>query len=566
MLINIKIKNFRSLKDFEMNFNPGLNVIIGENDAGKTSLIDSLKILFGLKKIDINDYNKVGCPITIALDESNFHYCLESRIVEDTVVNTFYLKPTEDKINEMKTRLNGMDELKEADARKMLKEYCSIFDISYRSNSIMENLKSKILESMESDEYTKVKSFSFPISFLGSREFENIDSFFENTFFKELKEEIWNIHIGDKTLNQHIDDYIEEFKNEQLSNQDAEELNAQLKEFMPDFKEINPIVNPSAKLSLDVDVEILNSSGQRIMIEKMGDGTNRRTTMAIFKHKKDKKDLVYVFDEIETHLHIKAQLDILKLLKDLTKENKQIIITTHSPFLINQVNLNEIHLMSIDKETGSKVSTLNSSEESQVALSNLGINNIDLFFTNKLLIVEGESEQNFIPIMYEKIYGYPISQNFIKIVKADGIRDIPNFIRVIKKSFSKTDIFVLMDNDADELTEERIEKMVEGDLIHRDNIFEIGDVEFEDTFSDEILRQALSQYMSDTLGYAVEASMRDIQNARHSDKFSKALGEAFNRRTYKNFKKPLFAQYLAMFAEKEDIDEKFIKLFELISD
>ena len=51
MIKSIHIKNFRSHIDFEMEFNQGLNVIIGENDAGKTTLIDSLKILFGNKKI-----------------------------------------------------------------------------------------------------------------------------------------------------------------------------------------------------------------------------------------------------------------------------------------------------------------------------------------------------------------------------------------------------------------------------------------------------------------------------------------------------------------------------------
>lgn len=50
MLKSIKIKNFRSLKNFNMEFNQGLNVIIGENDAGKTSLIDSLKILLAKRK------------------------------------------------------------------------------------------------------------------------------------------------------------------------------------------------------------------------------------------------------------------------------------------------------------------------------------------------------------------------------------------------------------------------------------------------------------------------------------------------------------------------------------
>ena len=59
MIKTIHIKNFRSLKDFQMDFNEGLNVIIGENDAGKTSIIDSIKILFGYKKIDINDYNQL---------------------------------------------------------------------------------------------------------------------------------------------------------------------------------------------------------------------------------------------------------------------------------------------------------------------------------------------------------------------------------------------------------------------------------------------------------------------------------------------------------------------------
>ena len=562
MLKTIKIKNFRSLKDFQMEFNSGLNVIIGENDAGKTSLIDSLKIIFGLKKIDINDFNQLAEPVIIELEEKDFYYYLESKIVENILENTFQLKPSEEKIAEIKSKLEEIGE----EEREQLKEYCSIFNVSYRSTTKIETIKSNLTEALESGEYITVKNINYPISFLGSREFENINSFFENTFFKELKEEIWNIKINDKTLNQHIADYIEEYKNEQLTNQDANELNAQLKEFLPDFKEINPIINPTAKLNLDINVEILNNANQEIMIEKMGDGTNRRTTMAIFKHKKDKKDLVYVFDEIETHLHIKAQLDILKLLKDLSKQGKQIIITTHSPFLINQVNLNEIKLMSLDAETGSRVISLDSSDESQMALTNLGINNIDLFFTNKLLIVEGESEEYFVPVMYEKIYGYPISQNFIKIVKADGIKDIPNFIRIIKKSFAKTNIFVLMDNDADIFTKEKIDRFIEKDLIHKDNIFVIGDVEFEDTFSDEILIQSLSQYMSDVIGYGVEASVRDIQKARNSEKFSEALGETFENRTFKNFRKPIFAQYLAMFSEKEDIDEKFIKLFELINE
>lgn len=566
MIKSIHIKNFRSHIDFEMEFNQGLNVIIGENDAGKTTLIDSLKILFGNKKIDINDYNQLDSPVTIELKESDYDYFFQSKIVEGEIQNTYKLKPTEEKISQIRNLLESLNEKEELEQRPVLKNLCSLFNISYRSTTKVETIVSKIEESLSSNEYIEVKSINYPISFLGGREFENIDSFFEDTFFKELKQDIWNHKINDKTIKNHLEDYIEEFKDNQLSNENAIELNEQLKEFLPDFKEINPLISSEPNLNLKISVELLNSQNQLIRLDKMGDGTNRRTTMAIFKHKKDKNDRVYVFDEPETHLHIKAQLDILRLLKDLTKENKQIIITTHSPFLINQVNLNEIKLMRLDNEHGSKISSIDSSDMSQMALTNLGIRNIDLFFTSKLLIVEGESEEKFIPIMYEKIYGYPITHNFVKIVKAEGIKDIPNFIRILKKSFSKTDIYALMDNDADKDTKERLNHLIDEDLIHKDNIFIIGNREFEDSFPDNVIKDALSEYISDELGFSAEASLTEIQRARTAKKFSKILSNIFFRRTSKRFKKPIFAQYLAVFAEKEDIDENFIRLFESISD
>ena len=92
MIKSIHIKNFRSHIDFEMEFNKGLNVIIGENDAGKTTLIDSLKILFGNKKIDINDYNQLDSPVTIELSESDYFYFFQSKIVEGEIENKYYLK------------------------------------------------------------------------------------------------------------------------------------------------------------------------------------------------------------------------------------------------------------------------------------------------------------------------------------------------------------------------------------------------------------------------------------------------------------------------------------------
>ena len=44
----LRIKNFRCFKDdFIVKFNPGMNVIIGANNSGKTTIIRALEIIFG---------------------------------------------------------------------------------------------------------------------------------------------------------------------------------------------------------------------------------------------------------------------------------------------------------------------------------------------------------------------------------------------------------------------------------------------------------------------------------------------------------------------------------------
>ncbi len=256
----------------------------------------------------MNDFNEIENPVTIELEDIDYTYFMESKVSEDTLINTYKIKPSLEKANQIKEELESeeFNSLDENDQKIILKKYSSIFNVTFRSNSKVETLKENVIKELEEDEFTEVKTLNYPISFLGSREFENIDSFFENTFFKEVKENIWDYEIEGKTINQHIDEYIDNFKEEQLNNENAQELNGQLKEFLPDFKEINPIVTSEPKLNLKINVELLNNNNQQMLLEKMGDGTNRRTTLAIFKHKKDKNDLVYVFDEVETHLHIKA--------------------------------------------------------------------------------------------------------------------------------------------------------------------------------------------------------------------------------------------------------------------
>jgi len=57
----LTLENFRGFKDKKsICFNEGTNVIIGHNNAGKTTILKALELLFGEKnkRLEIDDFNK----------------------------------------------------------------------------------------------------------------------------------------------------------------------------------------------------------------------------------------------------------------------------------------------------------------------------------------------------------------------------------------------------------------------------------------------------------------------------------------------------------------------------
>ena len=55
----IEIENFRNFKNKGIEFNDGVNVIIGHNNAGKSNLIKALALVLdsqGTKRLEVDDF------------------------------------------------------------------------------------------------------------------------------------------------------------------------------------------------------------------------------------------------------------------------------------------------------------------------------------------------------------------------------------------------------------------------------------------------------------------------------------------------------------------------------
>ncbi|WFO16596.1 AAA family ATPase [Cellulophaga baltica 4] len=80
-LEKLNIKNFRGIKELNLNFNSSVNIIIGENNAGKSAIIDALRICLSIGKqwkdigvkndedfhINVNELNAALEPIEFGL-------------------------------------------------------------------------------------------------------------------------------------------------------------------------------------------------------------------------------------------------------------------------------------------------------------------------------------------------------------------------------------------------------------------------------------------------------------------------------------------------------------------
>jgi len=77
-LKELKIKNFRGIEDLQLEFQKGLNIIIGENNTGKTAVIDALRLVYSIgtprreiyvneEDFYVNKYGQINSPIEFDL-------------------------------------------------------------------------------------------------------------------------------------------------------------------------------------------------------------------------------------------------------------------------------------------------------------------------------------------------------------------------------------------------------------------------------------------------------------------------------------------------------------------
>lgn len=158
---------------------------------------------------------------------------------------------------------------------------------------------------------------------------------------------------------------------------------------------------------------------------------------------------VICLEEPELHIHPMLGKNLNRFLR---AQSTQVILLTHSPVFLDLATIPNNMVFSKTEHQTSVTGAKNKKDLKQI-LEILGSEPSDALYPNKVLMVGGYTEEVVVPVLLRTLGGDPSSTSF-RVVFFDGDRDkriIKGWANAFKGTL--TDIFLLLDNEAQDLAE-----------------------------------------------------------------------------------------------------------------
>ncbi len=393
-----KIKNFRGYRDeTEIKLND-LTVFVGKNDIGKSTILEALDIFFndgkGVIKLDKTDVNVKGrkegnldIEISVCFSELPEKIIIDST-VETSLQNEFMLNvdgqlevikryknggaakifikamhPTNNKCAELLLKKNG-------DLKKIIKSE----NIECENQTVNVNMRQAIwdkftddlqLDNIEIDVskedakkiWEKLSNY-LPVYSLFQSDRKNSDG--DDEIQDPLKTAVKQI-LNDAELKATLSEVAAEVENK--LKEVADRTLTKLREMDPAIAaSLNPVIPSAESLKWqDVFKNVSISGDDDIPINKRGSGVKRLVLLNFFRAEAERHyqeqgntGVIYAIEEPETSQHSDNQRVLIEAFKTLASaSNTQVILTTHSSYIVKQLQFTDLRLIK-ENEEGNK--------------------------------------------------------------------------------------------------------------------------------------------------------------------------------------------------------------------
>lgn len=433
-LSEIMIKNFRCFdaSGTTIKLKKGLNILVGENDSGKSAVIDAIRIVLGTT--DQSWYR---------FEQNDFH---KEDITSEIVIICKFEDLTQ---NERAAFLECLSF--DQDKYSLFIRYTYKYLLNYSTPRLSSNISSGITGDGPAPSYV-------------AREL------IKTTYLRPLRDAYLNMQSGHgsrlsqvlhsvKDLNEGQQEYVDGVDIRELSITGIADLSNKLLAEHPKLKDVNKSIGNTLSsrmlLSGDKITTTIEVSGSVIpesrkltaILEKLdltartsceagkvGLGTSNILSMACeLLLNKDSESSFLLIEEPEAHIHAQRQLRLIQSLEDeASSGNHQIIITTHSPVLASVAKLENILIIKDAKAYSlDTADTLLEEEDYYFLEKYLDATKANLFFAKSVIIVEGPSEELLLPTI-AKVLGKDLTAHGVSIVNARGV-GLKRFAGIFKR-------------------------------------------------------------------------------------------------------------------------------------
>jgi putative ATP-dependent endonuclease of OLD family len=451
-LAQITIENFRCFGNgnerLALNFKPGLTALVGENDGGKTAIIDALRFVFGTTDQDI-----------LRLEGSDFNRSPSAESESATEIRII-------------CRMEGLDLRDQGAFAEHLTYGTNPGDapVLYLNWSARELGKTASRRSFIRPDVRSGRDGAGPSIPATLRDL------LRATYLRPLRNAEQALSAGRGSRVSQVLDHTEEIKTVGVNYDratgidDPKTLNLLgIVDFANHLLENQPGV-VDARVKIDTHLEELSLQGDNLksrievggakeadairlrqLLEKLdlglvdlgkrGLGSNSLLFIAcelLLLVQEDERTKLLLLEEPEAHLHAQRQLRVMKFMQEILNRDGntvQVIISTHSPNLASAIGLENIVI--VRKAHGFSLAqgkTKLDSSDYRFLQRFLDVTKANLFFARGVMIVEGDAENLLIPTL-ARIMGKDFTTYGVSIVNVGGVG-----LRRYAKIFQRTNV------------------------------------------------------------------------------------------------------------------------------
>ncbi len=406
------------MPNLELEFQKGLNVLIGENDSGKSAIIDAIKLVLNTHsyewvRVTENDFFQDAERFRIEINIKD--------LADDEAKNFTEWLGWDGEREEAKPFLRLIYDVTRKNRKILPSDVCAgVDDEGYRLTAeAREYLKVTFLKPLRDAKTELIPKKNSRLSQIlqGHEAFQGLekDHHLLNVF-TNFNQSIEKYFEAKKPTDDISDDFedIDDIKGKELKDK-IDKLIHELYDKTKDSKftvSEGNLKNILEKLELSIKDEI-----------NPGLGTSNRLFIASELLHLDKNNWngirLGLIEELEAHLHPQAQIQIIESLQN--KNDIQLILTTHSPNLASKVKLNNLIICKNNQAypMGMGYTHLEHSDYSFLERF-LDTTKSNLFFAKGVILVEGWGEEILLPALAKKV-GFNLTEKGVSIVNVASI-------------------------------------------------------------------------------------------------------------------------------------------------